>query len=117
MATKIGRSQDPQSTRIEFCKLRVKYGDPLTGEPLAPGEYGKRRFDWKRTEVNEYYCNGADEVGDLNKEQTKLIEVNDEERNENGAIKRRISKERILFAGLFTLLDVLDPFIAVYLMG
>ena len=118
MGIVIEKLQDPLSIRIEIYRLRVKYGDPITGNPLAPSEYGKRRFDWKRTEVNNDYCNRTVATGNLDKKQTSLVEENHEVgRNEKTPPKRRISKERILFAGLFTLLDLLDPFIAVYLMG
>jgi len=68
--------------------------------------------------VNKYYCNLNDTVGDLDEKQISSIEVNDEvEGIEKTPSKGRISKERILFAGLFTLLDLLDPFVAVYLIG
>ena len=110
-----GQQQDTRIARIEFHQLRVKYGDPITGKPLAPTEYGKRRFDWTRTEVNEYYCNGRDTMRDLEKEQITVIELNDKVAdNKRRSPNRSISRERILFTVLFTLLD---PFVAVCLMG
>ena len=99
MTNVLEKVQDRETIRIEFYKLRVKYGDPLTGEPLALGEYGKRRFDWKRSELNEYYGNRTGTKENVDKDQTtSIVENTDVELMGKAKEKRRISKERILFA-------------------
>lgn len=150
---------------LEFQKIKIRYGDPITGES-GRSALGRRNRDWKRTIVNHSFCmvdNPFYEPIKINDRIYKLSSVskptedpmlvlqkpqigvisdiivkeelannNSTENKEKDEIKidvqeteddeiddkksPRITMRRIFLVSFFTLLDLLDPYIAILLM-